>query len=126
MGALAMGLIGGVVCYLGVLAKRPLGYDDSLDAFGIHGIGGMLGALLTGVFATTLFNPEGTAGVLEGNLAVMIPQLLAVLATIVYAGGVTWVLVMVLDKTMGLRVEEEDERMGLDITQHGEQAYRIH
>lgn len=126
MGALAMGLIGGVVCFLGVLAKRPLGYDDSLDAFGIHGIGGMLGALLTGVFATTLFNPEGTAGVLEGNLAVMIPQLLAVLATIVYAGGVTWVLVTVLDKTMGLRVEEEDERMGLDITQHGEQAYRIH
>ncbi len=126
MGALAMGLIGGVICFLGVLAKRPLGYDDSLDAFGIHGVGGMLGALLTGVFATTLFNPEGTAGLLEGNLAAMIPQVLAVLATIVYAGGVTWVIVMVLDKTMGLRVEEEDEREGLDITQHGEQAYRIH
>jgi Amt family ammonium transporter len=125
MGALAMGLAGGVVCFLGVLVKRPLGYDDSLDVFGIHGVGGALGALLTGVFATTLFDPQGTAGLLEGNPAAMLPQLAGVLATIVYAGGMTFVLAKVLEKTMGLRVPEEDERMGLDITQHGEQAYRM-
>ena len=125
MGAMAMGLMGGVVCFLGVLVKRPLGYDDSLDAFGIHGVGGLLGALLTGIFATTVFNPDATPGVLEGNLAVMGPQILGVLATIAYAGAVTFILVKVLEKTMGLRVEEEDERQGLDITQHGEQAYRL-
>jgi Amt family ammonium transporter len=124
MGALAIGLASGVLCYAAVLIKRPLGYDDSLDVFGIHGVGGLLGALLTGVFATTAFNPEGTAGVLEGNLAAMGPQLLGVGATIAYAGIMTWILVKVLDATMGLRVSDEDERIGLDITQHGEQAYR--
>jgi Amt family ammonium transporter len=126
MGAVAMGLIGGVVCFLGVLLKRPLGYDDSLDAFGIHGVGGMLGALLTGVFASTALIPGGTAGVLEGNLAALWPQVAGVLATIAYAGGGTFIIVKVLEKTMCLRVSDEDERMGLDISQHGEQAYRLH
>ena len=123
MGAMVMGWIGGIVCYLAVLAKHPLGYDDSLDAFGIHGVGGMLGALLTGVFATTMFNPKGTAGVLEGNLGVMGPQVLGVVVTLVYAGVMTWIIVKVLEKTMGLRVSEDQEREGLDISQHGEQGY---
>ncbi|MBI3992938.1 MAG: ammonium transporter [Candidatus Lambdaproteobacteria bacterium] len=122
-GAMLMGVIGGVVCYLAVLAKHPLGYDDSLDAFGIHGVGGMLGALLTGVFATTMFNPQGTPGLLEGNLAVMVPQILGVVSTLVYAGVMTWIIVKVLEKTMGLRVTEDQEREGLDINQHGEQGY---
>jgi Amt family ammonium transporter len=126
MGALAMGLIGGVVCYLGVLIKHPLGYDDSLDAFGVHGVGGALGALLTGVFASTVLNPDGKDGLLAGNFAAMGPQIAGVLATIVYAGIGTFIIVKVLEKTMGLRVPDEDERMGLDITQHGEQAYRLH
>ena len=123
MGALVMGLIGGVVCFMGVLIKHPLGYDDSLDAFGIHGLGGMLGALLTGVFATTLFNADGTPGVLEGNLAIMGPQILGVLATLVYAGVMTYIIAKVLDLLMGLRVTEDQEREGLDISQHGEQGY---
>ena len=125
MGALIIGLLAGVACYAAVLIKRPLGYDDSLDAFGIHGIGGMLGALLTGVFATTMFNPEATAGVLEGNLAVMGPQLAGVAATALYAAVMTYIIVKVLEKTMGLRVSEDEEREGLDISLHGEQGYRI-
>ncbi|HKI97074.1 MAG TPA: ammonium transporter [bacterium] len=126
MGALVMGLIGGAVCYLGVLLKRVGGYDDSLDAFGVHGIGGATGALLTGVFASTVFNPGGTAGLLEGNVAALWPQVAGVVATALYAGVGTFVIVKVLGWTMGLRVPDEDERMGLDITQHGEQAYRLH
>jgi Amt family ammonium transporter len=125
MGSLIIGLLAGVACYAAVLIKRPLGYDDSLDAFGIHGIGGMLGALLTGVFATTMFDPEATAGVLEGNLAVMGPQLAGVAATALYAGVMTYIIVKVLQKTMGLRVSEDEEREGLDVNLHGEQGYRI-
>ena len=121
MGALIIGLIAGVVCYLGVLMKRPLGYDDSLDVFGIHGIGGALGALLTGVFATALYDPDATAGSL-GQLGI---QVVAVLATAVYAAVVTLIIVWVLKKVMGLRVTEEEEREGLDINQHGEQGYRL-
>jgi Amt family ammonium transporter len=125
MGALIIGLLAGVVCYGGVLIKRPLGYDDSLDAFGIHGIGGLLGALLTGVFATTLYSADATAGVLEGNLAVMGPQIVGVAATAAYAAVMTYIIVKVLEKTMGLRVDEEVEREGLDVNLHGEQGYRI-
>ena len=125
MGALVIGLLAGVICYGAVLMKRPLGYDDSLDVFGIHGIGGMLGALLTGVFATTMFDSEATAGLLEGNLAVMGPQIVGVLATAAYALVMTFIIIKVLEKTMGLRVNEDEEREGLDINLHGEQGYRI-
>ena len=122
MGALIMGLIGGLVCYGAVLIKGKFTYDDSLDAFGIHGIGGLLGALLTGVFAAEAIG--GTAGLFEGNLAVMGPQIIGVLATMIYASVVTFILVKILDATMGLRVEEDDEREGLDTTTHGEHAYQ--
>ena len=125
MGALVMGLVGGLVCLGGVMMKRPLGYDDSLDAFGIHGVGGLTGALLTGVFASTVFNPEGTAGLLEGNWAAMWPQVVGVVVTALYAAGGTFVIVKVVQAITGLRVSVDDERMGLDTTQHGEQAYRM-
>ena len=125
MGALIIGLIAGVVCYMGVLMKRPLGYDDSLDVFGIHGIGGALGALLTGILATAAYDPEAATGLLEGNLGQLGIQVVAVLATAVYAAVVTVVIVWVLDKVIGLRVTEEEEREGLDINQHGEQGYRL-
>ena len=123
MGALLMGLIGGLVCYGAILMKGKFSYDDSLDAFGIHGIGGLLGALLTGVFAAEAIG--GTAGLFEGNLAVMGPQIIGVLATMIYASVVTFILVKILDATMGLRVEEDDEREGLDTNTHGEHAYHL-
>ncbi len=116
--ALLMGVAGGLVCYGGVLLKAKLKYDDSLDAFGVHGIGGTTGAILTGVFATV-----GATGLASGNLKQFVTQLIAVGAAALYAVAVTFVISFVLDKTIGFRVEKEDEIMGLDQTQHSESAY---
>ena len=116
--AIIMGLIAGVACYLGVLMKAKFKYDDSLDVFGVHGIGGTTGALLTGVFATV-----GATGLMSGNMQQFITQLIAVAAAGAYAFIVTIVIVFILDKTIGLRVEKEDEIIGLDQTQHSESAY---
>jgi Amt family ammonium transporter len=116
--ALIMGLLAGLVCYGGILLKAKLKYDDSLDAFGVHGIGGTFGALLTGVFATV-----GAAGLLSGNTDQFITQVIAVAAAGAYAFIVTLVIAFALHKTIGLRVEKEDEIMGLDQTQHSESAY---
>lgn len=128
MGSLAIGLLAGPICYGAVLAKSKLGYDDSLDAFGIHGVGGALGAILTGVFASAMWNSpsdpaSGTHGLIEGNSAIVWEQVLGVLASGLYAAAVTWVLLKVLSATMGLRVTEEEENDGLDISLHGEKAY---
>lgn len=128
MAAVAIGLLAGAVCFGAVLMKSPLGYDDALDAFGIHGVGGALGALLTGVFAAAAWNSpgnhaEGTDGLLAGNAALLMEQVLGVLASGLYAALATWVLLKVLDATMGLRVPEDAEREGLDNALHGEQAY---
>ncbi len=126
MGALAIGAAAGVVCYWGATSlKRKMGYDDSLDAFGVHGIGGIVGALLTGVFSATAL---GGAGLGDGNetiLAQVIAQAIGVVATIVYTGIVTFVLLKVVEIVMGLRVDEEDESQGLDITLHDETGYNI-
>ena len=116
--AIIMGLIAGVVCYMGVLMKAKFKYDDSLDVFGVHGIGGTTGAILTGVFATV-----GATGLMSGNMTQFITQLVAVAAAGAYAFIVTLVIVFILDKTIGLRVEKEDEIIGLDQTQHSESAY---
>jgi Amt family ammonium transporter len=113
-----MGLAAGVVCYLGVLLKAKLKYDDSLDAFGVHGIGGTFGAILTGVFATV-----GAKGLLAGDFKQFTTQIIAVVAAGAYAVIVTLIISFILDKTIGLRVEKEDEIMGLDQTQHSESAY---
>ena len=107
-----------VVCYLGVMMKAKLKYDDSLDAFGVHGIGGTFGALLTGVLATV-----GATGLMSGNVKQFITQVIAVVAAGAYAFIVTLVIAFILDKTIGLRVEKEDEIVGLDQTQHSESAY---
>jgi Amt family ammonium transporter len=128
MGAMAIGLISGPVCFFAVLGKAKFGYDDSLDAFGIHGVGGALGAVLTGVFASAVWNspgkPEdGTEGLLTGNAGIVGEQIFGVLASGLYAAGVTWVLLKVLDATIGLRVAEDTEREGLDVSLHGEEAY---
>ena len=118
-GALVLGLIAGIGCFLAVMwLKLKLGYDDALDVFGIHGVGGIIGALLTGVFAAEAVS--GTPGMLEGNAAQIVPQLYGVGVTIAYSGIVTFVLVKIVGAFMGLRVKEDDEREGLDVTLHGE------
>ena len=118
--ALLMGLSAGGVCYAGVMMKHRWGYDDSLDAFGVHGVGGAWGAIATGIFASV-----GATGLIGGNLHQLWVQLIGVFAAGTYAVAVTFGLLFILDKTMGLRVEKDDERMGLDQSYHSETGYNI-
>jgi ammonium transporter, Amt family len=121
-GALIIGLIAGVVCYWGATGlKHALKYDDSLDAFGVHGIGGITGAILTGVFAVEKIG--GTAGLLEGNGGQVMTQVYGVLITLVYTAVVSFILLKAIDMVMGLRVTAEEEREGLDIALHGETVH---
>jgi Amt family ammonium transporter len=126
MPSLLIGLLAGLVCYTMVaVVKQRLGYDDSLDAFGVHGLGGTLGAILTGVFATRAVWDVGQGkplGLLEGG-NVLVAQLVATAITWVLAIVATFIILKVLDATMGLRVSQEDEVEGLDLTQHGEEGY---
>ena len=127
MPALVMGVAAGAICYFACTTlKQKLGYDDSLDVFGVHGIGGTLGALLTGVFASTAVNADGANGLwydAEGGMTLLIGQIVAVIVTWVFALIATTVILMVLNVTMGLRVLQEDEVRGLDLSQHGEEGY---
>lgn len=120
-----MGFAAGLVCYGSCTTlKRAFGYDDSLDAFGIHGVGGTLGALLTGVFATQVVTGSDlSTGALDGNVRQMVPQLVSVVAAVGFSAVGTFVLVKILDAAMGLRVSEDQEVQGLDISQHGEEGY---
>ena len=118
-GALIIGLTAGAVCYWGAVVLKPkLGYDDSLDVFGVHGLGGITGALLTGVFAVEAIG--GTPGMLEGNPGQLLIQLEGIVATIIYCGIATFVLLKIVDMLMGIRVDEETEISGLDYNLHGE------
>ncbi|HSV29106.1 MAG TPA: ammonium transporter, partial [Candidatus Omnitrophota bacterium] len=120
-GALVMGLIAGPACYWGVSGlKHMFGYDDALDAFGVHGVGGILGAILTGVFAVSSIGGEGKSGLIDGNAGQVLVQLEGVLITIVWCGVVSIVLLKVIDMVMGLRVSKEVETEGLDLALHGE------
>jgi Amt family ammonium transporter len=133
MPALVMGAAAGIICFAACTAvKNKLGYDDSLDAFGVHGVGGTLGAILTGVFATNAVNAiAGTGesgqanpvGAIDGNTALLLGQGAAVAVTVVFAAVATLVLLKVLDATMGLRVPQDQEMQGLDLSQHGEEGY---
>jgi Amt family ammonium transporter len=125
LGALAIGLIGGAACYYGVTVKNKFRFDDTLDAFGIHGVGGTVGALLTGVFCTVAVNEAGANGLIYGNPMQMMRQAAAVGATIAYAVVVTWILLKAVDMFVGLRVSAEEEEQGLDWTQHGETGYNM-
>jgi Amt family ammonium transporter len=125
MGGLVIGLLAGVVCYGAVMLKGKLGYDDSLDVVGVHCVGGTLGALATGLFATTAVNAAGADGLFYGNPKLLAVQALAVAVTLVYSFGVSFLLLKILDKAMGLRVEKEDEVMGLDLSMHGEAGYNL-
>ncbi len=121
--ALAIGGVAGVLCYSAVSWKFSLGYDDSLDVVGVHGVGGTWGALATGIFASTAINPGGADGLLAGNPSLLLAQAVSVVATIAYSLIVTFILLKVVDATMGLRATQDDEIQGLDLSQHGERAY---
>ena len=124
--AMIIGIAASLVCYTAVVVvKLKLAYDDSLDAFGVHGVGGVVGTLMTGLLAQKIINPAGNNGLLFGNISQFNVQLIGVAAIIVYAVAVTLVLLKVLDAFMGLRVTDEDEVVGLDITQHEESAYTL-
>lgn len=120
MAAVCIGFLAGITCYIGVMLKGRLGYDDSLDVFGVHGIGGMTGALLTGVFASV-----GSTGLLLGASGQLLRQFESVIIVLVYASACTILIGYVLDKTFGLKVTQSEENIGLDRTQHGETAYNI-
>ena len=125
MSAIIIGLIAGVICYAAVLAKPKLGYDDSLDVVGVHCVGGIVGALCTGLFASKLVNPAGGDGLFFGNPGQFTTQLLAVGVTLVYSFVISYILFKILDATMGLRVSPEDEVAGLDLTEHQETGYSL-
>ena len=120
-GALIIGLAAGVICYWGATwLKHVGGYDDSLDVWGVHGIGGITGALLTGVFAVSAVGGDTAKGLIDGNATQVIVQAKGVLCTLVWSGAVTFVLLKLLDLMVGIRVDRDTEREGLDLAIHGE------
>ncbi|HMK56264.1 MAG TPA: ammonium transporter [Dissulfurispiraceae bacterium] len=121
--ALIIGLAAGSVCYVALNLKTKFGYDDSLDAFGVHGVGGIIGTLATGLFAQTLINPAGADGLFFGNPKLITTQFIAVGVSAVYSFVLTIVLFKIIDMIVGLRIDDDDERKGLDISQHGERGY---
>lgn len=124
--AIIIGLLVSVFCYIAVTYLKPkLGYDDSLDAFGVHGIGGIWGALATGLFASKAVNPAGSDGLFFGNPHQLYVQALAVLVTIVYSAALTFIIYKVVDGLVGMRVSEKEEAVGLDLSQHHEGAYTM-
>jgi Amt family ammonium transporter len=121
--AVIMGLLVGPVCYGAVMLKGKLGYDDALDAFGIHGVGGALGAILTGVFAAEVWG--GTNGLIDGNSELLVENIIGVLAAAAYSVVVTFVILKIIDATVGLRVSNDEENEGLDTNLHGEEGYHM-
>ena len=123
MPSIVIGLVAGVVCYMAVNFKTKLGYDDSLDAVGVHGVGGTWGAIATGLFASKAINSAGNDGLFFGNASLLWSQIISICAAWIYAFVVTLIILKVLDWTMGLRVDEESEFIGLDQALHGESGY---
>ncbi len=126
LSAIIIGLIAGLLCYYAVSKMKPkFGYDDALDVVGVHGVGGTWGAIATGLFATLSINSAGANGFFYGNPKQLLIQLIAVAVTMAYAFIMTVIVLKILDKIMGLRVEQEDESIGIDISQHGEEGYNM-
>jgi len=126
MGAIGIGIGAGIVCYIFVSVLKPFfGYDDALDAFGVHGIGGIWGAIATGIWATKMVNAGGANGLLHGNPIQLWIQIKAVLVTIVYSFVVSFFLLRLVNLVCGLRASEESERIGLDLTEHREVGYTL-
>ena len=123
MSAIIIGFIAGLLCYGGVLLKSKLGYDDSLDVVGIHGVGGTWGALATGLFASTAINSGGADGLFFGNPGQLWIQFVSVVATLVFAFVMTLIILKVVDVLVGLRISEEEEERGMDVVLHNETGY---
>jgi ammonium transporter, Amt family len=121
--AVVIGFVAGLICYGAVSLKSKIGYDDSLDVVGVHMVGGIIGALLTGIFATTLINPAAANGALYGNIAQFGKQVLAVAVTLGYSFVLSLIICVVVDKIVGLRCTEDEELEGLDLSQHAEVGY---
>ncbi|MEI2339440.1 ammonium transporter [Priestia megaterium] len=122
--SIVIGFIGGAVCFWGIFSlKKKIGYDDALDAFGLHGIGGTWGGIATGLFATTSVNDAGANGLFYGDPSLLWKQLVAIVATYLFVGIVTFIIVKVVGLIVSLRATQEEETLGLDITLHGERAY---
>lgn len=122
--AIIMGGVAGVICYLAVLAKSKIGYDDSLDVVGVHGVGGVWGAIATGIFANSAINPAGN-GLLSGNANQVVVQAIGAGSTIVYSVVVTFIILKIVDVIFGLRVSLDEETQGLDLSQHSEVGYNL-
>jgi Amt family ammonium transporter len=121
--AVIIGIAAGVTCYFAVALKNRLHWDDALDVWGVHGVGGGLGIILLGVFASTAFNPNGTDGLVLGNSAFFIKQLAAVVLSSVWAFGFTYGMLWLIDKVTPVKVDQAAEDSGLDAALHGETAY---
>ena len=123
--SIVIGLVTGMICYILTTFKGLFKYDDSLDVIGIHGTGGVVGSILTGVFATVLINADGANGLFYGSLKLFNAQIISTIASITFAFIGTLIILYIVDKISGLRVSEFEEMQGLDISQHGENAYRL-
>jgi len=126
MNAMIIGMMVAVVCYLAVsVIKGKLGYDDSLDAFGVHGVGGIFGTIATGIFAQKAVNAAGNDGLLFGNVHQFLVQGFIVIVTVAFAATMTFIIFKIVDALVGMRVEEKNEIVGLDLTQQSEAAYTV-
>ena len=123
LSAIIIGGIAGVLCYYGIMLKARFGYDDALDVVGIHGLGGVWGALATGLFASRAVNPHGADGLFMGHPGLMVPQLVSIVASMIFSFSMTLIILKVVDKLLGLRVTDEEEEVGLDVTLHRETGY---
>jgi Amt family ammonium transporter len=121
--AVIIGLLAGGACYAAVTAKSRLGYDDSLDVVGIHGLGGIIGSICVGIFASKAVNPAGADGLINGNLSLLGVQALAVIVIGSFVFVASWLLLKIIDKFIGLRLAPESEVMGMDLSEHSETAY---
>jgi Amt family ammonium transporter len=123
--SILIGIGAGVICYMGVIIKGKMGYDDALDAFAVHGLGGTWGALATGLFASKAINSAGNDGLFFGNPGQFVTQLVAVATTWIFVGVATFIILKVVDMVVGLRVTGDEERTGLDLSQHHESGYSL-
>ena len=126
MNAIFVGILVSLFCYIAVvMIKSRFGYDDSLDAFGVHGVGGIWGTLATGLFAEKAVNAAGADGLFFGNAKLFLIQLMLVIVVPLFAAGMTWIIFKAVDALVGMRVEKQDEIVGLDLTQQSESAYTV-